>query len=108
MRFNVCGAILTPVLDRPTQTPKFLLAAPYPNPVAGTATIDFSLDRAEPVTIHVYDVAGRRVGTILQNSSRPAGPGSVRFDAGKYASGVYFLKMQTPTKSVSRKITVLK
>jgi hypothetical protein len=108
MRVHLCNTTATPVLDRPGAVPKFTLAAPYPNPVSGTATIDFSLDRAENVSIHVYDVAGRRVATILDNQGRGAGPGSVSFDAGGMASGVYFLKMQTPTKNVSRKITVLK
>jgi hypothetical protein len=107
MRVHLCNMTATPVLDRPNGVPKFTLAAPYPNPVAGTATIDFSLDRAEPVSIHVYDVAGRRVATIMENQSRGVGPGSVSFDAKDLASGVYFLKMQTPTKNVARKITVL-
>jgi hypothetical protein len=76
--------------------------------VAGVATIDFSLDRDEPVSIHVYDVAGRRVATIMEGQRRVAGPGSVNFDAKGLASGVYFLKMQTPSKYLTRKITVLK
>ena len=108
MRINLCNVTATPVLSGPTNVPKFTLAAPYPNPVSSTATLDFSLDRAEPVTINVYDVAGRRVATILNSQNRGVGPGSVQFDAKDFASGVYFLKMQTPTKSVSRKITVLK
>jgi hypothetical protein len=108
MRVNVCNMTATPVLNRPGNVPKFTLAAPYPNPVAGVATIDFSLDRDELVSIHVYDVAGRRVATIMEGQRRVAGPGSVNFDAKGLASGVYFLKMQTPSKYLTRKITVLK
>jgi hypothetical protein len=108
IRVNMCNTTATPVLDRPANVPKFTLAAPYPNPVAGIATIDFSLDKAEPVTINVYDVAGRHVSTILQKQSRIAGPGQVNFDTKGLASGVYFIKMQTPSKYVTRKITVLR
>jgi hypothetical protein len=107
MRMNGCDALLTPVRG-PALTPSFALAAPYPNPVSGTATVGFSLDRDEVVTIGLYDVAGRRVRTLLASSSRASGPGSMRFDARDLAAGVYFVKMTTPTRSVSRKITIVR
>lgn len=98
----------TPVADGPGAVPAFALAAPYPNPVAGWATIDFSLDRAETVTIGVYDVQGRRVAVLIDRAPRAAGPGSARLDTKDLRSGVYFVKMQTPTRSISRKITVVR
>ncbi len=98
----------TPVADGPGAVPAFALAAPYPNPVTGQATIDFSLDRDETVSIGVYDVKGRRVAVLIDHATQPAGPGSVSFDAKTLRSGVYFVKMQTPTQSVSRKITIVK
>jgi hypothetical protein len=107
MRMNACDAALTPVDDR-TTPPPFTLAAPYPNPVTGVATIDFSVDSDETVSIAVYDVAGRRVALLLDRARRTAGAGAVDFDANGLPSGVYFVKMQTPTRSVSRKITVVK
>ncbi len=107
LRLNPCTSTITAVPD-PTPAPMFSLAAPYPNPVTGRATIDFSLDRDESVSIAVFDVAGRRVATLLENAPRAAGPGSVEIDAGRIASGVYFVKMQTPTQSVSRKVTIVR
>lgn len=106
-RVNACTSTLTPV-DDPVSPLAFSLAAPYPNPVTGVATIDFSLDRDERITIAVYDVAGRRVASLLDNAVRTAGPGSVGLDAKNLVSGVYFVKMQTPTRSVSRKVTIVR
>jgi hypothetical protein len=39
---------------------------------------------------------------------RPAGTGSVVLDASGLASGVYFVRMQTPLRTLSRKITIVK
>ena len=88
--------------------PRFILSAPYPSPVAGTATIDFSMGQPGRVSIAVYDVAGRRVASLLDTSSRGAGPGSVTFNAINVPSGVYFVKMQTSSQTLTKKITVVK
>jgi hypothetical protein len=53
-------------------------------------------------------VNGRRVATLAENQVRAAGAGSVEMDAGTLPSGIYFLKMETPTGTVARKITILK
>jgi hypothetical protein len=89
-------------------TPMFTLSAPYPSPVAGTATIDFTLGASGRVSIAVYDVAGRRVATLLDSGTRAEGPGSVRFDASRIPSGVYFVKMETASQTLTKKITVVK
>ena len=88
--------------------PKFTMSAPYPSPVTGTATIDFSMGQAGRVSIAVYDVAGRRVASLLDSSTHAAGPGSVIFNAHNVPSGVYFVKMQTASQTVTKKITVVK
>lgn len=95
----------TPVGKR---APAFTLSAPYPSPVAGTATIDFSMGQSGRVSIAVYDVAGRRVATLLDSGSRNAGPGSVTFSAHNIPSGVYFVKMETSSQTLTKKITIVK
>ncbi len=107
MRLNSClGEAAT---DAPPArgTPAFTLHAPYPNPTSGTATIDFTLDKESHVSIDMYDVAGRRVATLINNASRPAGLGSVTLDTRSIPSGIYFLKLQAERKSVTRKITIM-
>jgi len=104
MRIHMCNGTLTAVTDRPARTPMFI-AAPAPNPVSNVSRLDFSLDDAGPVSIRVYDVAGRLVNTVL-NSSRPPGWSHTELTATSLPSGVYFLKMETPAGSLTRKFVV--
>lgn len=108
MRFNGCDESATGIADPgPAQTPRFHLALPYPNPVSGVSTVDYIIDQDGPVTIAVYDVAGRLVKTLLRETRR-GGPGQTRLDAADMPAGVYFVRMSTDVKSVSRKITVVR
>jgi hypothetical protein len=106
MRMCACDAYATPVLDGPQRTP-FFIATPAPNPIATSARLDFSMEEDGPVTITVYDVAGRRVATLIDNQHTPRGWHSVDLNSSGFASGVYFLKMQTPGKSLARKFVVM-
>ena len=112
MRVNSCvtGATGTGIDDDPVQPPRFTLGAPYPNPVHGEAVIPFSLDRTEAISIAVYDVLGRRVATLVDGATNPAGPATARLDTSRLPAGVYFVKMSALSsgKSVSRKITVVR
>lgn len=104
MRLHMCDETLTPVSEHAVRTPMFI-AAPVPNPVSNVSRLDFSLDDAGPVSIRVYDVAGRLVDTVL-DSSRPRGWSHTELSATSLPSGVYFLKMETPAGSVTRKFVV--
>jgi len=105
MRMHACGEGLTPVDDsQPGRAPMFL-ASPAPNPVTSMSRLDFALEEDGPVSIVVYDVAGRRVTTLF-DGQRSKGWHSVDLDSGKLASGVYFIKMQTNMKALSRKFVV--
>ena len=62
-----------------------VLSAPAPNPTTGSCSIGYDLPTGGPVTISVYDLMGRSVGTIHEGML-PAGSGSFSFD-GRDASG---------------------
>ena len=57
------------------------LAAPYPNPSAGAATLPFTLAEAADVRLTAYDVLGRRVATLVEGP-HPAGAHEAAFGAG--------------------------
>jgi hypothetical protein len=108
-RIGACTNVATGVADNgPVVAPKFTLAAPYPNPVSGHATLGISLDEAATVTVAVYDVKGRKVAEVVRDQRFPVGPAELTFNSEGIPSGVYFVKMSTPTKSVSRKITIVR
>jgi hypothetical protein len=57
----------------------------YPNPSRGNVTISFVLPKTSSATLRVFDVAGRVVRTLL-NETLPAGPHSAHWDR-RTASG---------------------
>ena len=73
------------------------LAPGYPNPFVSSTVITFTMPRAGPVRLSVYDVRGRLVKHLVRGV-REAGPQSIRWDGrtetGTVApSGSYFLRL---------------
>ncbi len=83
---------------------EFRVSAGYPNPFDRVTKIDYELPKATQVLIEVYDVMGRRVA-ILVNESQQAGRYSVDFDGSGQASGIYFLQVQALGETSVQKLT---
>ncbi|MBN2564212.1 MAG: lamin tail domain-containing protein [Candidatus Eisenbacteria bacterium] len=91
---------------------KFGLAQNTPNPFNPKTTIAFNLPQGGDVTLEIYDVAGRKVATLLKGSVE-AGPHTVSWDGATdtgdhAASGVYFYKLTAGDQKTSRKMVLLK
>ncbi len=102
--------ILTNV-DRPDGLPQprtFAITSTYPNPFAETTTIAFTLDHPARVRLQVYDLLGREVATPLADVWMPAGAHKVPISLAGQASGLYVYRLQTPTASVSRTLTLVR
>lgn len=85
----------------------FQLSANYPNPFNPSTTIRFSLPVSSPVRLAVFDVLGKRVHDLV-NEVRDAGVYEVTFDASTLSSGTYLYRLDTPTKSITRRMLLLK
>jgi hypothetical protein len=83
------------------------LATSLPNPARESTVIAFSLPHAAHVTLTVFDVAGHRVMTLLDDT-RPAGAGTVSFDASRLTPGVYLYQLRAGKSSDSRSMLVLR
>ena len=70
----------------------YVLSQNYPNPFNPATTIEFSIPIAGKVTLAVFDVLGREVSTLLNETMQP-GSYSVPFDASASSSGVYFCRI---------------
>jgi len=84
-----------------------------PNPFNPVTTIRFELREAGPVTLEVFDVAGRLVRTLVDGRRLPAGPGRALWrgedDRGRaVASGTYFCRLEAGERTDVRSLTLLR
>jgi hypothetical protein len=91
---------------------KLELAQNHPNPFNPTTTIGYTVPTRAKVTVQIYDVTGRLVATLVDETR----------DAGRYAaewngrsasgdpvgSGVYFYRLNVGKESLTRKMVLLK
>jgi hypothetical protein len=92
-------------LDPPIPT-VFKVDKVYPNPFNASLTIPFQLPRAARVQIAIYDLLGRRV--FLREDFFPAGKGTLIWDAGRQASGIYYVIVQLGEQEFSQKTLLIK
>jgi hypothetical protein len=79
----------------------------YPNPFNPTTQITYQLPQQSDVRLQVFDMAGRQVATLV-NESVSAGTHTVNFDASNLSSGIYLYKLQTGSAVITRKLTLIK
>ena len=87
------------------------LANPSPNPSRGLATIHFGLARASEVNLELFDVAGRRVQTLVSSNLAP-GPHTATWDGrdrqGNHVkNGIYLVRLTTPSKAFNTRLVRL-
>ncbi len=80
-------------LKNPIVPMQYELQQNYPNPFNPSTTIKYSLPADGIVSIKIYDITGREVRTLV-NEVKTAGNYLVEFNAGSFASGVYFYRIQ--------------
>lgn len=90
--------------DVPT---RYSLKQNYPNPFNPISNIKFDIPKSGDVKIIVYDITGREVQTLVNESLKP-GTYEVSFDGSKLNSGVYFYKLITDGYSETRKMILIK
>jgi len=89
-------------------TPKeFDMPQNYPNPFNPVTKISFALPETSPVILKVYDMLGRLVKTLI-NETVEAGYHSVDFHVDGLASGIYFYALSTPKQKMVKKMTIVK
>jgi len=95
-----------------TLPPRFALHANAPNPFGPATTIRFDLPRPSNVRLSVFDIAGRRVRTLVEETL-PAGTRNIIWDGrddrgNPAASGIYFYRFDAGIYRETRKMTLLK
>ncbi len=75
----------------------------FPNPFNPTTVISYALPATEVVSLHVYDVLGQEVATLV-DGEQDAGPHSVEFNATGLSSGIYFYRLTAGSLTFVRKM----
>ena len=86
---------------------EFTLNNPFPNPFNSVVTIPLTVFSGSQVTVHVYDVTGRRITTLWNNNTIP-GKYFVVWNGEGCSSGIYLIKAATAQTHDMKKITFLK
>lgn len=117
LRSNACPDLLTlPVMvsvtteaveTNPALPTEYALHQNFPNPFNPMTEIRFDLPVAGFTKLTVFDVLGRTAETLVK-TNLPAGYHSIRFDAGKLSSGMYFYRLESGTFTALKKMAVVK
>lgn len=85
----------------------FEIKPAYPNPFNPSTQIVFALPERGEVRIRVYDITGRLV-SVLANQTFDAGRHQLTFDAGRLASGVYLIRGNAAGEVFTQRVTLIK
>jgi hypothetical protein len=88
---------------------EFALRSVKPNPFRSAVEVAFTLGRAGPVDLVVYDVLGREVRAVARGSRLEAGPQSLTWDGRdangrESGAGVYFVRLKTERATWTRPV----
>jgi hypothetical protein len=108
-RSNADFGVITGVdIERnPTIVDHFSLAQNYPNPFNPATTVRYTLPSSEFVTVKIYNVLGQEVERLVHEQQQP-GEYTVRYDASRLTSGIYFYQLQAGSFTEVRKMLLLK
>ena len=98
------GTVDAPESDVPRV---FALYQNVPNPFRGQSVIRFDLPREADATLEIYNVAGRRLTTLLGGKRFPAGRHQATVDGRDFPAGVYFYRLRAGDQVSSRKLIFL-
>lgn len=79
----------------------------YPNPFNPATIISFSIPEEGNVKLKVYDVLGKEAAVIV-NGYLNSGNYKTEFNANNLSSGIYFYKLETNGRIISKKMNLVK
>ena len=109
---NYIGLDLSQIENEAGMPGRYSLLQNYPNPFNPTTTLRYNLPENSHVTITIYDMLGRKVKTLI-NETQYSGYRSIIWDAignnGERASaGIYLYQIQAGEYMQTKKMVLLK
>jgi hypothetical protein len=85
----------------------FTLEQNYPNPFNPSTSINFSIPKSGIVSLKVYDISGKEVANLV-NESLTTGTYEYSFNAASLSSGIYFYTLKTEGITQTKKMMLVK
>ncbi|MEO0293335.1 MAG: T9SS type A sorting domain-containing protein [candidate division WOR-3 bacterium] len=83
-----------------------------PNPFGNTTFISYQLEEIEEISLNIYDISGRLVKSLVSGVGKPGIHTIIWNGKDKNGvdlpSGIYFCRLETPKKTYSIKMTLLR
>ena len=86
----------------------FGLAQNYPNPFNPTTTMQFTVPNDGRATLMVYNTLGQEVATLFDGVTTAGGYHQATFDGSRFASGIYFARLQFGGETLVKKLLMTK
>ncbi|MDP6133160.1 MAG: T9SS type A sorting domain-containing protein, partial [Candidatus Marinimicrobia bacterium] len=91
----------------------FELSQNFPNPFNPNTQIQFVLGKDELVSLNIFDIQGRLVSSLINNSNYPAGYHNITWDGTntmgtQVPSGMYLYKLVSENQTITRKMVLMK
>lgn len=100
--------IITSVKEENVNKPnEFKLMQNYPNPFNPSTNLEFVVDKKAKVSLNIFDILGRKIAQLTNDIYSP-GKYKIQWNAGKFASGVYFARLQSGEKIQTIRMMLIK
>lgn len=86
---------------------EFYLSPAYPNPFNAMTVITYGLPVALHASLQVFDLAGRRVSTLINGNLQP-GIHTTIFTANNLPSGLYFVRLKASDHVYTQKVMLIR
>jgi len=98
--------------DDPVMIPVIQSVSVFPNPASQSSSISFKLTEAAPISIAIYNIKGQKVKRII-DSELKSGDYQFTWDGRdnngrSCSSGLYYYRIVSPERNITRKMLLLK
>lgn len=79
----------------------------YPNPFSPYTNISYTLEKKNPIKLELFNSIGTRIATLI-DGEQSAGKYNIQFDGSTLSSGNYVYRLQTPSETYTRHMTLVR
>lgn len=80
----------------------------YPNPAREAAVVEFNIPTEGQVTIEIYNLVGQKVKTLYNDIATEGQTHVVKINSMDYEAGVYYVRLNTGSETISQKIVFIR